>query len=201
MPETEIPPKNIGFTPNEFGRERVARKGLERLNWVFDRYQPIALSVYAGLTPSLKSVNSPMRMPATPLSTGELDRSCILVGGDPFAEGPEVSPGTLSVIDTDRRQPISEGIEGRRRAFSDWIASKNNPLTTRTIVNRVWMWHFGSGLAGNPNNFGSTGKQPTHPELLDWLAAELVSNNWSIKALHRSIMTSKAYRRSTRHFD
>ena len=201
VPETEIPPKNIGFTPNEFGRERVARKGLERLNWVFDRYQPIALSVYAGLTPSLKSVNSPMRMPATPLSTGELDRSCILVGGDPFAEGPEVSPGTLSVIDTDRRQPISEGIEGRRRAFSDWIASKNNPLTTRTIVNRVWMWHFGSGLAGNPNNFGSTGKQPTHPELLDWLAAELVSNNWSIKALHRSIMTSKAYRRSTRHFD
>jgi hypothetical protein len=66
---------------------------------------------------------------------------------------------------------IAEGIEGRRKAFADWVASADNPLTTRTIANRLWLWHFGQPIAGNPNNFGSTGKPPTHPELLDFLAA------------------------------
>jgi hypothetical protein len=68
-------------------------------------------------------------------------------------------------------------------------------------VNRVWLWHFGQPLAGNPNNFGSTGKKPTHPELLDWLAATFVEQGWSFKTLHRVIMTSEAYRRSSAHPD
>jgi hypothetical protein len=66
-------------------------------------------------------------------------------------------------------------------------------------VNRVWLWHFGEPLAGNPNNFGSTGKRPAHPELLDWLAATFVEQKWSFKALHRAIMLSAAYRRSAEH--
>jgi hypothetical protein len=96
---------------------------------------------------------------------------------------------------------IPDGIEGRRKSFADWVASSENPLTTRAIVNRVWMWHFGRPLAGNPNNFGSTGKRPTHPELLDWLAAKFVDSGWSFKALHRLIMTSQAYRRGGRFPD
>jgi hypothetical protein len=76
------------------------------------------------------------------------------------------------------------------------VANAENPLATRTIVNRIWLWHFGQAIAGNPNNFGSTGKRPTHPELLDWLAATFVEQGWSFKAMHRLIMTSAAYRRS-----
>jgi Protein of unknown function (DUF1553) len=128
-----------------------------------------------------------------------LEVSCIRIGGDPFAEGPKVSPGVLSVLGSIVHSPIPDSIEGRRKAFADWVANKDNPLTTRTIVNRVWMWHFSEPLAGNPNNFGSTGKKPTHPELLDWLAATFVEQGWSMKALHRSIMNSDAYRRSAIH--
>ena len=94
---------------------------------------------------------------------------------------------------------IPDEIEGRRKAFAAWVASKENPLTTRAIANRIWMWHFGEAIAGTPNNFGSTGKKPTHPELLDWLAATFVEKNWSFKAMHRVIMTSDAYRRSSKH--
>ena len=64
-------------------------------------------------------------------------------------------------------------------------------------MNRLWLWHFGQAIAGNPNNFGSTGKKPTHPELLDWLAATLVEKGWSFKEMHRVIMMSDAYRRSS----
>jgi hypothetical protein len=124
-----------------------------------------------------------------------------LIGGDPFTEGTKVKPGVLSVLGAIQQLAIPESIEGRRLALAEWVASKNNPLTTRTIVNRVWMWHFGEPIAGNPNNFGSTGKKPTHPELLDWLAATLVEQKWSLKALHRTIMTSEAYRRSSKHPD
>jgi Protein of unknown function (DUF1549)/Protein of unknown function (DUF1553)/Planctomycete cytochrome C len=199
--ESEYPPKLVAFTPEQFGRERVARKGLERLKWELDRYEPFALAVYNGRTPDVKNVNAPQRIPDNRLSVGELEDSCIRTGGDPFAEGPKVKPGVLSVLGSIQQSPIPESIEGRRKAFAEWVASKDNPLTTRTIVNRIWMWHFGEPLAGNPNNFGSTGKKPTHPELLDWLAATFVEQGWSVKAIHRSIMLSNAYRRSATHPD
>jgi hypothetical protein len=105
----------------------------------------------------------------------------------------------LSVLETAQKTPIPETIEGRRKAFADWVSSAENPLTTRAIVNRIWLWHFDLPLAGNPNNFGSTGKKPTHPELLDWLAATFVENGWSFKALHRVIMNSETYQRGTLH--
>jgi hypothetical protein len=96
---------------------------------------------------------------------------------------------------------VPETIEGRRAALADWIASPDNPLTARSIVNRIWLWHFGRGIAGNPNNFGATGKKPTHPELLDWLAAAFVEDGWSFKSMHRRIMLSQAYRRASQHPD
>ena len=201
VPEDKFPPKLLGFSPEDYGNERVARKGLERLKWELDRYEPFALAVYNGRTPELKSVFNPLRMPAARLTEGELEQTCILTYGDPFALGEKVSPGVLSAIGVAPKNPVPDTIEGRRAAFAEWVAAAENPLTTRAIVNRAWLWHFGQPLAGNPNNFGSTGKKPTHPELLDWLAATFVEQGWSFKKLHHVIMTSEAYRRSSAHPD
>lgn len=199
VPEDQFPPKLLGFGPEDYGNERVARKGLERLKWELDRYEPVAHAVYNGRTPELRGVFNPLRMPANRMTDGELEQTCILTYGDPFALGEKVSPGVLSAIGVAPRVPVPDTIEGRRTVFAEWVATAENPLTTRAIVNRAWLWHFGQPLAGNPNNFGSTGKKPTHPELLDWLAATFVEQGWSFKALHRVIMTSEAYRRSSTH--
>ena len=201
MPESDYPPKLVGFTPEQYGMERVARKGLERLQWELDRYEPVALTVYDGRTPQMTSISAPFRRPNDRLTEGELEASCILTGGDPLGSGEKVKPGVLSVLGDVQKTPIPETIEGRRKAFAEWVASPENPLTTRAIVNRIWLWHFDQPIAGNPNNFGSTGKVPTHPELLDWMAAAFVEQGWSFKAMHRVIMTSEAYRRSATHPD
>jgi hypothetical protein len=98
--------------------------------------------------------------------------------------------------------PVTEFPDGRstrRLALAEWIVDKRNPLTARVMVNRVWAWHFSKGLAGNPNNFGATGKLPTHPALLDYLAHWFMENDWSVKKLNELILTSETYRRSSRH--
>jgi hypothetical protein len=193
LQEAQFPPKLVGFEPEDFGNERVARKGLERLKWEMERYEPYAFSVYNGVTIPMVTVYQPLRMPGDRRKNGELEQTAILGGGDPFSPTTKVKPGVLSIFGSIE---FPESIEGRRTALAKWIASKDNPLTTRTIVNRLWLWHFGQAIAGNPNNFGSTGKKPTHPELLDFLAATIVEKNWSIKEMHRVIMTSAAYSRS-----
>ncbi len=201
VPEEQYPPKLVGFAPEDYGNERVARKGLERLKWELERYEPFAFSVYNGRTPQVSSVYQPIRMPQDRMTDGELEETCILTGGDPFGSGAKVKPGVLSVVAGQQPPTIPEAIEGRRKAFAEWVASPENPLTTRAIVNRVWLWHFDQPIAGNPNNFGSTGKKPTHPELLDWLAATFVEQGWSFKAMHRVIMNSEVYRRGSTHPD
>lgn len=202
LPEAQIPPKGVGFEPVDYGRERVARKGLERLKWQMERYEPFAFSVYDGRTPQMVSVYQPLRIPADPMKDGELEQTAILGGGDPFSLTTPVKPSALSALfeTANIQSVIPDQIEGRRAALANWIADPNNPLTTRSIVNRLWLWHFGQAIAGNPNNFGSTGKRPTHPELLDWLAAAFVEKGWSFKEMHRAIMTSEAYQRSA-HWD
>jgi len=104
-------------------------------------------------------------------------------------------------VDVTPHSAIPTSLDGRRLALANWIASPRNPLTARVIVNRIWQQHFGTGLAANPNNFGKMGKKPSHPELLDWLATELIRQDWSLKAIHRLIMTSAAYRRSATPVD
>lgn len=197
--ESLYPPKSVGLSPEQFGLERVARKGIQRLQWEFDRYNPFALSVYSGVTPRLSGIYAPFRIPENHLKNGDLEQSAILTGGDPFSVGAAVKPGILSVLreQVDAEVPVS--IEGRRASFAEWVADASNPLTTRVIVNRIWMWHFGRALAGNPNNFGSSGKRPTHPKLLDWLASTFVRQGWSIKSMHRQIMLSDAYARRSEH--
>ncbi|MCI0423335.1 MAG: DUF1553 domain-containing protein, partial [Acidobacteria bacterium] len=86
---------------------------------------------------------------------------------------------------------------GRRLALARWIASRQNPLTARVAVNHLWLRHFGQGLVTTPADFGLRGKPPTHPELLDWLACELMENNWSMKAMHRLMVTSRTYRQQS----
>ncbi len=87
---------------------------------------------------------------------------------------------------------------GRRTALAEWITSKRNPLSTRVIVNRVWQQHFGQGIVPTPNDFGTLGEPPSHPELLDWLTHRFLQNGWRLKPLHRLILTSSAYRQTTR---
>ena len=198
LEQDQYPPKEVGMTPTEIGLARIAYKGLERLRWEWDRYKPFALSVYSGHTPKMKAVYSPLRMPDDPLAEGELESSAILSGGDPFSASQPVRPAALSLVTT-LSPRVTDDVVGRRTELANWITQPANPLTPRVIANRVWQWHFGRGLAVNPNNFGSTGGRPTHPELLDRLARHLIDENWSIKSLHRSIMNSDVYRRSSSH--
>jgi mono/diheme cytochrome c family protein len=86
-----------------------------------------------------------------------------------------------------------------RLELAQWMADPRHPLTARVFVNRTWRWHFGRGIVGTTDNFGARGDRPTHPELLDWLASEFVKSGWSVKQLHRQIMTSSAYRMASAH--
>jgi hypothetical protein len=128
----------------------------------------------------------------------EADGIRILLGGSLERPADTVAPGALSAV-KGPAVAMPTGPTGRRLALARWIASPNNPLTARVIVNRVWQMHFGKGIVGTPNNFGTMGSKPTHPELLDWLTLWFVENGWSIKKLHRLLVTSRAYRQSTRH--
>ena len=124
----------------------------------------------------------------------------VLLRGNPQAEGDIVNPGfpqVLSVPDPEIRIPVSGESSGRRLALAEWIASPHNPLTARVMVNRLWQWHFGKGLVRSANNFGLHGDHPTHPELLDWLAAEFVDQGWSLKQMHRLMLHSNTYRMSS----
>src|SRR6185436_16828462 len=95
------------------------------------------------------------------------------------------------------RKAANAKTTGRRITLAEWIVSLENPLTTRVLVNRVWQGHFGRGLVATPNDFGLVGARPSHPELLDWLASEFVWQGWSLKKLHRLIVTSATYRQSS----
>jgi len=129
----------------------------------------------------------------------------ILTGGSLESPGEAVTPGVLSAVrfDDGPAEPedwdITQEVKGRRLELAKWIAHNDNPLTARVMVNRVWQMHFGTGLVATPNNFGKMGADPTHPELLDWLARWLTRNGWSIKKLHRLILTSDAYARASSH--
>jgi hypothetical protein len=121
-------------------------------------------------------------------------------GGDPMKPGALVVPASLAVLNqvTKPYELKSDIDEGQRRlALAQWITSNDNPLTARVLANRVWQHHFGTGIVDTPSDFGFLGSQPTHPELLDYLAAKLVANGWKLKDLHREIMLSKTYQQSS----
>lgn len=128
----------------------------------------------------------------------------LLRRGDYLNPGTEVKPGALAALMTSKpfqwtpkTEPAGNAAavnSGRRLAFAEWLTQPDHPLTARVLVNRLWLHHFGEGIVNTPDNFGRTGARPSHPELLDWLATEFVARGWSIKAMHKLIMTSSAYR-------
>jgi len=120
----------------------------------------------------------------------------VYIRGNPEKAGETVPRRFLSILADDEPQPFDQG--SGRRQLARAIASADNPLTARVMVNRVWQHHFGRGLVGTPSNFGQLGERPTHPELLDHLASAFVAEGWSLKALHRRIMLSATYQLSTR---
>lgn len=132
-------------------------------------------------------------------TTGEVPVTRVLYQGDHRAEREAVAPGFPSFLDPNPAvlvPPVNPHTTGRRLTLARWIASPDNPLTARVLVNRVWQEHFGQGLVATPNDFGLSGATPSHPQLLDWLATEFVRSGWSIKELHRLIVTSAAFRRA-----
>jgi hypothetical protein len=104
-----------------------------------------------------------------------------------------VALATITESERDFGDPLQ-----RRKQLALWLTRPDHPLTARVMVNRVWLWHFGQGLVSTPNDFGMMGQFPTHPELLDWLATKFVAQSWSLKTLHRLIMTSSTYRMASR---
>jgi hypothetical protein len=137
--------------------------------------------------------------------------------GDPDQAKGAIAPGGLTVLDAALPLKVPDtrpatGTTGRRLALANWLTDPRHPLTARVLVNRIWMLHFGKGLVGTPGDFGRLGEKPSHPELLDWLASEFVSDGrgsqgepaggspskaWSVKKLHRLILTSAAYRQTS----
>jgi hypothetical protein len=152
------------------------------------RYEPVAHTARnAGGSP-----NSPNR-PVT----------LVLLGGQFDKLGEAVEPGFLSAV-TGNSDPAAlptvgfGNVSKWRSVLADWIANSANPLTGRVMVNRIWQEHFGVGIVATSSDFGKNGARPTHPELLDWLAKQFVDKGWSIKAMHRLIMTSSTYRQSSK---
>jgi Protein of unknown function (DUF1553)/Protein of unknown function (DUF1549)/Concanavalin A-like lectin/glucanases superfamily len=125
----------------------------------------------------------------------------VLHRGNPAQEGEVVAPGGIAAV---VGLPADFGLASdapdadRRIRLAAWITDAHNPLFARVIVNRLWQYHFGAGLVDTPNDFGFNGGRPSHPELLDWLASELIRQKWSLKQIHRLIVTSAAYRQSSR---
>ena len=134
---------------------------------------------------------------------GEPSAFYLLRRGDPLTPGEYVTPGVPSVLKAGlepyRVEPPWPGSasSGRRLALARWLTQPNHPLTARVAVNHLWLRHFGRGLVASPSNFGRSGAPPSHPELLDWLATEFVRQGWSLKAIHRLMLTSSAYRQAS----
>jgi hypothetical protein len=195
------------FTPNRIekaipdaDRERYAalKKKLERMKkGMPDR--PQTWGFYSPVTSPHKIDVLPMKgfypLPFEPDTLAAL-RPRLLVRGDVHRPGPRVDAGWPAVFGP---TPTRTAITASRLALADWIARPDNPLTGRVWVNRLWHYHFGTGLVATPSNFGTRGARPTHPDLLDWLATEFWRQGGRTKPLHRLLVTSAAYRQSSRH--
>jgi hypothetical protein len=170
------------------------------------KFDPIRQTEYYRLTAALGGVRhgeralpGPVKQPVHAVVPRPPEVAHVLQRGDPSQQGPVVSPGALAAIagmDADLGLPSDSPEAERRKRLAAWVAHPKNPLFARVIVNRLWHHHFGVGLVETPNDFGFNGGRPSHAELLDWLAAELVHGGWSLKHLHRLIVTSEAYRQA-----
>jgi hypothetical protein len=150
----------------------------------------------AHLGASFKPLAGPEPMPVIPVAYGVIDAKAqnarFQQRGDPEKLGDEVPRRWLSILGGEQ-VPTNSG--SGRKELGDWIAK--SPLAARVMVNRIWEWHFGQGLVRSSNDFGARGEKPTHPELLDWLAAKFAESGFSVKSMHRLILSSQAYQRAS----
>jgi Protein of unknown function (DUF1549)/Protein of unknown function (DUF1553) len=186
--ETE---KKVAVTDDEVAKAMPAEDKAKlddlrgRLN-AFDDKKPAALPVAIGLTDK----------------PGPAPKTFVLERGELANKGAEVHPGYPAILLPNGKSLAAlietvPGSTGRRLTLAKWIASKDNPLTARVIVNRLWQHHFGRGLVGTPSDFGVHGEAPTHPELLDFLACELIAGGWKLKPMHKLILMSESYQQSS----
>ncbi|WP_417848065.1 PSD1 and planctomycete cytochrome C domain-containing protein [Thalassoglobus sp.] len=126
------------------------------------------------------------------------DETHLLLRGDPEQPQEKIDPATPAIFrkNEEHQLPGDSPDSQRRYELAQWVASAENPLTARVMVNRLWQFHFGTGLVSTPSDFGLNGSPPSHPELLDWLAQEFVTHNWSIKHIHRLILSSRTWQQS-----
>ena len=186
-------PENDSITAEE--RERYERLAFQATfaSQHLKRLEPRAMSLRHSFGPPYE--------PGVPVSR-------IMIRGEYDNPGEEVLAGFPSCI-TGHQEPADIRLDpfkrwptrSRRMALAEWIASAENPMTARVMVNRLWMHHFGQGIVATPSDFGKLSGGPSHPELLDWLARKFVEEKWSIKAMHRMILNSSAYRQSSTEFD
>jgi hypothetical protein len=204
MIEDDVRPRLVGGEKDDFQDESsrwdILRRGVGRL---IDEKHLLEYEQLRGKLAELEA--NPPRAVSQVLCVKEHGSdpppTHVLIRGNPHIEGEELRPGFPTVLSPPEpkiRPPANGESSGRRRALAEWIASPDNPLTARVMVNRLWQWHFGRGLVSTPNNFGLQGSPPTHPDLLDWLAAEFVDRGWSLKAMHRLILMSNSYRMASR---
>ena len=207
LPEELRPRRRFyGLDSLERSLDKILAKRVAYYEREMKRYEALAFGVYNGPLQNLDKFGRSSMNPVPPPEEreGDVQKVHILTGGSVESPGEEVQPGALSVVNgfNSRIQPhqIPGSMEGRRLALAQWIASPDNPLTPRVIVNRVWQHHFGGqGIVATPNDFGKMGAKPTHPQLLDWLAGWFIENGWSLKKLHYLIMTSQTYQQASSH--
>ncbi|MCG8653132.1 MAG: PSD1 and planctomycete cytochrome C domain-containing protein [Pirellulales bacterium] len=205
LPDDEKPPRHVGLDHVDEGQLKVREQDEWIWNRRLERYQPMAQSVYNATGANLAWNGARKLRIDKKADRQKRPESYVLIGGALTALGDRVGPGVLSatglMVDSAAEDPylIADAVAGRRLALARWIAHPENPLTARSIVNRIWQHHFGRGIAANANNFGAKGGKPTHPELLDYLAADFVQHGWKIKRMHRLIMMSDVYRQSSQH--
>lgn len=203
LPDDEKPPRHCGLDHVEQGQLKVR----EQDEWIWtrrlERFEPMAQSVYNAPASQISGAFArKLRIKRAKAPKSDVVQH-ILIGGALSALGDAVQPGVLSAVGipvnpaSENPYLITSEMNGRRLELARWIAHPENGLTSRAIVNRIWQYHFGQAIAANPNNLGAKGSNPSHLELLDYLAADFVENGWTIKRLHRAIMLSNTYQRSS----
>ena len=171
----------IAYSSNEFGAKKYKELKLGELRTKLDKLK----EEYPGLSEAQILVGNP-----------DPPKTHILIRGDYKNPGIEVRPGTPAVMN-----PLTQQVSPSRLTLGRWLVAKNNPLTARVWVNRTWQELFGRGLVETSGDFGARGEQPTHPELLDWLATEFMGNGWNMRRMHRLIVESSTYRQSSKARD
>jgi hypothetical protein len=177
------------------------------------KFDPITQADYTAWTAIFTGVRHGDRIPTAKVPgwpnkiwNGTLDANSakiptqIFLGGDPQKKGPTVpiaSPAIFKSMKSAYALPASSTESERRVTLAKWIVASDNPLTSRVLVNRLWHYHFGTGLVDSPSDYGWMGSKPSHPELLDWLASQLLNEGWKWKPIHKLIVMSQAYRQSS----